>query len=481
VSATAAGVFASRKKASWHPEIADSIVIKGATSYGQMGQLRLFYAFQLVLTCMCVLAIQLLHDWKIPLLVHMCVAIFWMCNVIVRYPSVLYDIDPYVVLSFFPWMHFPLLVLCMRGGDVEYSHDLLARTSTIVLIGFAALSAGMLSRPRCRESGIQVFFSRNTILVSGCICLTLSAPKNIASNSFYHLMQIPELFGYFSLLGVPAVGFLLVSVLMKRTYGAVSLLLIATSFALLATSRRALVSVAAIYVFAGLFRLFVRYRGRIPGGTVVLMLIGCVLIFFGAVARRAQTRAHSATDGFLGDCVENVSTLRDLGTAPNFLHAVELYPDVVPFERGSTVIALAVNPIPRALWKTKPLSMSVTMAFRKAGRFGDMEFSTEAWAEIMRASYSITFLGEMWANFGWAGVVCGPLCLAWIYRYLESWVRLPILGPLWAFYMAGLVSAIVIQNRGDLVAANNYAMAILLFGSVILLASKMCLRRWRLG
>lgn len=439
-------------------------------------QLRLFYASQMIISALAVVLVHVSGEWAIVLMIHAAIGVFWMAALVLLRPNLLCTIDPYVVLSFFPWMHGSLILLHSNKHDVQFSDDLLVQAAAMILLGFMALAAGMLSAFRPARTRFRMHPSPKGLFLAGCLCLVLSAPGRAYSNSFYQIGELPAVLRYLAVFSVPAVGFLLVSTVIGPSPGRIVLLLLATGFALMATSRRALIAVALLYGFMGLFCLLMHHRGRLPRSTVGWFVICAILVCLGSVARRAQTRAHTAPGGFAGDFARNVSTLRDIYTGPNFLRALDTYPSTTPFERGKTILALAVNPVPRVLWTEKPLSMSVLMAFRRVGYSGAIDFSREEWAEIANASFSVTFLGEMWANYGWLGVMMGPFVLALIYRLLEAQLSLRRLGVVWPFYMAALVSAIVIQNRGDLVAANNYAIALVLFGSGALGFSWMAVR-----
>lgn len=83
------------------------------------------------------------------------------------------------------------------------------------------------------------------------------------------------------------------------------------------------------------------------------------------------------------------------------------------FYYGSTYLALALNPIPRQLWKDKPGLNDY-----------ERDFSTEA-RPMFEIGQTITFLGESYANFGVWGLILIPFLLAyWLARiYFRAYRR----------------------------------------------------------
>jgi len=179
------------------------------------------------------------------------------------------------------------------------------------------------------------------------------------------------------------------------------------------------------------------------------------------MAKRSIGWSGGTFAGFTNDFKTAVSAGRGVGTLPAFSEVVEYYPTHGPFLGGSTVVSLFANAIPRTLWPDKPIAMSKIVAFHREGIHDPIRYSRTLDASIHFQSYSATFVGEMWANFGWAGVVLGSVLLTMIYRFLEalfSSSRVGILGPL---FSGALVTAVLIQNRGDLITANKHTLSVL--------------------
>lgn len=116
---------------------------------------------------------------------------------------------------------------------------------------------------------------------------------------------------------------------------------------------------------------------------------------------------------------------------------------------GDTYLKLLYQFIPRSLWPEKPDNITVVMS--KIFRPEQFEIGV---------SYNPTLLGEMYYNFGLAGVIVGcflvGMCIAWLYRFgrrnIES-------APMTLIYVV-LVVSIIEHGRG---AFSNITMTYLLF------------------
>jgi len=436
-------------------------------------ELSVFYACQLLVVLVLVVYVYLTRQWALTMAIQFLVISPWIVFLILRQPLLLYHIDPYMILSFALWMHVPFLLFKMSISGGIQSEDILVKAVILILIGFGSLCAGLCIQINMAEFHKCPDINSKKIFLAGVISLLMSIPLRIYSNSFIGFKETPVFLNYLLVFAVPAVGFLLVAFISQKSTITLVLLCMATLSVLLDTSRRALATIAFIYLFVWFFVLLRKHYGRLPRQTLAWILLFAVVVFFGAIARRAQTRASVREDGFKGDFADNLHRIRDLNTIPNLLYAIEIYPAYFPFEKGQTILALLINPIPRPLWSNKPPSMSSIIAFRQNGYYGQIDYTTEEWKNIGRSSFSVTFIGEMWANFGWLGVLLGPFVLAVIARYLESRFTISRLGCLSPLYMGTLAGAIVIQHRGDLICANYYLMCVLLFGTGTLLAISM--------
>jgi oligosaccharide repeat unit polymerase len=107
--------------------------------------------------------------------------------------------------------------------------------------------------------------------------------------------------------------------------------------------------------------------------------------------------------------------------------------DGLPLERGMTYFTQLVNPIPRAIWPSKPVAdagLILARAYGAVDRFGEPTMTT-----------SPGFLGEAYLNFGFLGILIVPAVAGVIVR---AWDRLLPLAatslPAFMVYAAGLAT-----------------------------------------
>jgi hypothetical protein len=113
----------------------------------------------------------------------------------------------------------------------------------------------------------------------------------------------------------------------------------------------------------------------------------------------------------------------------------------VPFQNGRTVAFVPLSFIPRLLWPDKPLF--------DTGQWVTNEFG---WGPHVESSTGCSWMGELYFNFGWGGVVVGMALLGIWFRFLqETFLRSDATIPA---MLAGIVTilAIVPTVGGDLLA-----------------------------
>jgi hypothetical protein len=91
-----------------------------------------------------------------------------------------------------------------------------------------------------------------------------------------------------------------------------------------------------------------------------------------------------------------------------------LTPSVYPYADGSTLKRAPASFIPRAIWHNKP-SLSL------AGDFGNRYWGRPSTAD--KSTQAMSFLGELYINFGRLGIFIGMFLLGVLYRAWYAWLR----------------------------------------------------------
>lgn len=164
---------------------------------------------------------------------------------------------------------------------------------------------------------------------------------------------------------------------------------------------------------AGLFHYLVRRFSLLQIG----VLIGSIFLFalLSYQVRRAAFQGK-IKEGHLPSVTitfETVTQLvdEDLATRglDNQLIAFYVFPHHIPFQWGKSWLALLALPIPRALWKEKPVMTPGGLVRDKFYGGG--------------GSLPLGYLGDLYANFHLPGILLGYWLLGLYHRFLYEWLR----------------------------------------------------------
>jgi hypothetical protein len=138
-------------------------------------------------------------------------------------------------------------------------------------------------------------------------------------------------------------------------------------------------------------------------------------------------------------------------------------PKEIPFQHGATLRNLASGLVPRVLWPDKP---TVGIGYW----FAQSYWGTPA--GVREVPQSVTHLGELWIDFGWAGVAVGMAILGVWYRFLYSALRPRESGTGAILYVIALLTVLPVDRDFPLVyitLIQRLAFVALLFGAVALI------------
>jgi len=190
-------------------------------------------------------------------------------------------------------------------------------------------------------------------------------------------------------------------------------------------TRSGLVPIVLCLAAAFFWRAGPRLRRGLVFVGIPVALVGAFLLSAIIVAGRNQGRfdvsAATSTD-YVG-----YEMYREL------LFIIRSQRDGLPLEKGMTYFTQLVNPIPRAIWPSKPVAdagLILARAYGAVDRYGEPTMTT-----------SPGFLGEAYLNFGFLGILIVPAVAGVIVR---AWDRLLPLAstslPAFMVYAAGLAT-----------------------------------------
>lgn len=150
-----------------------------------------------------------------------------------------------------------------------------------------------------------------------------------------------------------------------------------------------------------------RRKLRWPPLYMSMALLALLLIFFPLKGIGKMAQEGESVDEIVIMSTESVTTALaakapDQQFLDQFACALSLVDDVDSFYYGATYLPLITLPIPRQWWPEKP------------GLADYLHDISKPWRPMGELGMIVTFLGEAYANFGYAGIVIIPMLLAYI-------------------------------------------------------------------
>ncbi len=146
---------------------------------------------------------------------------------------------------------------------------------------------------------------------------------------------------------------------------------------------------------------------------------------------------RSFVEGLIHDRVLSGSFIQ----ITTLMGVLDVCPDLLPYQGGQTYFSLLMAPIPRSMYPDKPISPSGL-------------FTAACSPEYLETGSSIppSFMGELYMNFGWIGVVLGMLVFGgtWktLYRYLRGCPSTPHRALIYSITWAHMFAIIRGESMG---------------------------------
>ncbi len=167
-----------------------------------------------------------------------------------------------------------------------------------------------------------------------------------------------------------------------------------------------------------------------------------------------------------------MSQMKAIYTFTNTAFVFENLPDKWDYYYGETYLAFFVQVIPRSMWHDKIVGFGAPLGLLRKG--GIREFTNDDWlSEVNGYSDSPGFIGEAYANFGYAGIIIASLLFGYITRVYDYNVRMKDIVtnieylPYLSFY-----GSFFVLLRGDFVSAMFFSTLFYIFTKLIILSSK---------
>lgn len=314
-----------------------------------------------------------------------------------------------------------------------------------------AVNLGELQVSRRRLYGVTGFFALMSLVslalfvqgTGGFNLSSLSAKRTSISSIDVANDQSLRTFGelrYLSSLGVVGYLFLLAALLSKGRKlrrGEIALVVTFLMINLLLPFYSSSRSDTIVPILATVVML-ARY-GRKLNWRVVLAPALALLIIFNAMT---DLRSDDSLDpgSVLGvsvvtEFVDNAAISRNFADFSKASHLIQKVPEELSWRYGSTIAAYVVAPIPRSLWPTKPLISAGPI-------IGQQIYKQRRAYGLSASGIPPGFFGEMYWNFGTAGILLGSPFLGAALGLGNRWSKTRQDIRAQVFYGAGLFSTI---------------------------------------
>lgn len=205
-------------------------------------------------------------------------------------------------------------------------------------------------------------------------------------------------------------------------------------------------------------------HGRRPltGRWIAGAVVAALLVFTVMAGLRVMGRApeRSGADFDLALLTRAVLANRNWLDITKTAHLMEAFPEDIEHLRGTSFVTWAIAPIPRTVWPDKPIV-----------RIGDVLGPVVFEKEHVRSGVPPGFVGELYINFGYFGVIAGMFALGAVLRllYVGFWPFLATDGSALLVYTISVVLlsfSLVANDFGGMmigIARSLITLAIVLF------------------
>lgn len=331
---------------------------------------------------------------------------------------------------------------------------------TMMALAYVAISGrrqnvsanlGELQVRRRRLYGVTGFFALMSLVslalfvqgTGGFDLSSLSAKRTTISSIDVGNDQSLRTFGelrYLSSLGVVGYLFLLAALLSKGRKLRSGEIALVTSFLLInlllpfySSSRSdTIVPILATVV------MMARYGRKLNWRVVAAPALALLIIFNAMTDLRSDDSLDPGSVlgvGVVTEFVDNAAISRNFADFSKASHLIQRVPEDLSWRYGSTIAAYVVAPIPRSLWPTKPLISAGPI-------IGQQIYKQRRAFGLSASGIPPGFFGEMYWNFGTAGILLGSPLLGAALGLGNRWSKTRQDIRAQVFYGAGLFSAI---------------------------------------
>lgn len=202
-----------------------------------------------------------------------------------------------------------------------------------------------------------------------------------------------------------------------------------------------------LFMFFGLLTVWVLRRGiRDLPKVRAAAIAGLLLVFFavwGSVRSKPLTQMMGQEVG-PAHASNSMSHGYISGVAGPYSVAClvwELFPEVEPYRKGSTLMVTVFGFIPRAVWPDKPVGIGKEITRYIVGPFYEPTYGYSA---------APTVIGDFYLNAGWMGLILGGLGLGIVCRVVTSYATTDLRNGVQLRAARVLIPAVFIMGLGEI-------------------------------
>ena len=331
-----------------------------------------------------------------------------------------YDIDYFFLLGedphffFLPLMYLLLGLGCLTAGYFSFTFPnvrlgwLSGRLRWNVLRMRAVLTVAVLlslvaTAQYIRNTG---GFSSDVISAKRTVVFDIDIRGDDEFNQYGYLRQMAKLanFAYLTLLGYSLYYVRAFSPLRLAVLG--GLLIVACALPFYSSSR-----LPIMWTFFGSVALLWYSGRRISLGHLASVSCVALVVFYGMTAIRGKREATHLRENSLVESIVDAAVIhRNFLGISKTAHVINSIPSVLDYQYGKTIAVWSLSPIPRKLWKNKPMIHSGPLIGSKV--YGNNVSGVPP-----------GMFAELFWNFQLPGIVCGAFALGIGLRFVAEVFR----------------------------------------------------------
>ena len=231
------------------------------------------------------------------------------------------------------------------------------------------------------------------------------------------------------------------------------------------SSRRAYIAIFMPIIFIYPYVIKNKYGNvNLKVKLILVVFLFFIFIFLNAIRSSNDFGVGFDPDRKVSNTLYYMKNLTSVDTFYNTAFLIERFPKPWDFFYGETYLSVLVAPIPRSLWNDKPVGLGAPLGLMNRYSYRG-KFDNYFWEQANQFTLSPGFVGEAYANFGYAGVFLISLLLGIVAAFFDNKIIFQGITAAtipWIMFL----STFILVHRGDFYVSVNYQIFMFLTASI---------------